>query len=52
MELKLESEEEEAVDTDNVIGGAVQGAWRIMDHSKLSLFFLFISVLFMLTACV
>jgi hypothetical protein len=52
MELKQESGEEEAVDTDIVIGGAVQGACRIMDHSKLSLFFLFISVLFMLTACV
>jgi hypothetical protein len=52
MELKQESGKEEAVDTDNVIGGAVQEAWRIMDRSKLCLFFLFISVLFMLTACV
>jgi hypothetical protein len=47
MELKLESGKEEPVDSDNIIGGAVQGAWRIMDRSKLCLFFLF-----MLTAYV
>jgi hypothetical protein len=32
MELKQESGKEEAVDTDNVIGGAVQGSWRIIDR--------------------